>query len=177
MSAKSAEPSPALEDVWVAVERWLSREARLMDEHRFDEWFALWERDGIYWIPANEDDYDPTHHVSLLYKDWVLLRDRIERLKSGDSPAQETRSRLRRVVSNVELEIPEGADTAPGGEPLLRARANFLLAQRHLDVRHWFMGSSRYLLRVRPAGGFGIVEKRVLLLDNDAPLSNLVFLL
>lgn len=143
-----------------------------MDEHRYDDWFALWEPDGIYWIPANEDDYDPTRHVSLLYKDWGLLRDRIERFKSGDSPAQETRSRLRRVVSNVEVEPARGE-----GADLLRARANFLLAQRLLDVRHWFMGSSRYLLRARAGGDFGIVEKRVLLVDNDAALTNLVFLL
>jgi 3-phenylpropionate/cinnamic acid dioxygenase small subunit len=29
------------------------REARLMDEHRYDEWLALWTDDAVYWVPSN----------------------------------------------------------------------------------------------------------------------------
>ena len=45
------------------VESFLYREARLMDEHAYDEWLALWTDDALYWVPCNEDDIDPERHV------------------------------------------------------------------------------------------------------------------
>ena len=42
-----------------AVEQFLYREARLMDESRYEEWEALWADDGVYWVPCNDDDTDP----------------------------------------------------------------------------------------------------------------------
>jgi benzoate/toluate 1,2-dioxygenase beta subunit len=38
------------------IEVFLYREARLIDEHRYDEWLSLWTDDGVYWVPCNEDD-------------------------------------------------------------------------------------------------------------------------
>ena len=40
-----------------AIEAFLYHEARLADENRYDEWFALWTEDVRYWVPANIDDY------------------------------------------------------------------------------------------------------------------------
>ena len=34
------------------VERFLYREARLLDERRFEEWMNLFAEDGYYWVPA-----------------------------------------------------------------------------------------------------------------------------
>src|SRR5712692_5476267 len=50
------------------VESFLYREARLMDEHAYDEWLALWTDDALYWVPCNEDDIDPERHVSIVYE-------------------------------------------------------------------------------------------------------------
>jgi 3-phenylpropionate/cinnamic acid dioxygenase small subunit len=33
------------------VERFLYREARLMDENRYTEWLGLWADDAHYWVP------------------------------------------------------------------------------------------------------------------------------
>ena len=41
------------------IETFLYREARLMDEHAYDEWLALWTDDALYWVPCNRDDSDP----------------------------------------------------------------------------------------------------------------------
>ncbi|MGH3472365.1 MAG: hypothetical protein ACRDPG_10025, partial [Nocardioidaceae bacterium] len=38
------------------VERFLFREARLADEHSYQEWEALWTDDGSYWVPAGGVD-------------------------------------------------------------------------------------------------------------------------
>ncbi len=37
-----------------------------MDEHAYDEWLGLWTEDALYWIPCNEDDFDPERHVSIV---------------------------------------------------------------------------------------------------------------
>src|SRR5260370_36636856 len=86
-----------------AVEGFLSQEARLMDEHRYDEWLALWDPDATYWIPCNADDIDPTRNVSVVYDRRGQLRNRIQRLKEtlwlrGQAP------RLKRLVSNIPVE-------------------------------------------------------------------------
>ena len=86
------------------VENFLYREARLMDEHAYDEWLALWTDDALYWVPCNEDDFDPERHVSIVYENKARLEDRIARLKSGAAYAQDPKSRLSRIVSNVEIE-------------------------------------------------------------------------
>ena len=82
----------------------LYREARLMDTHAYDAWLAMWASTAHYWIPCNEDELDVNRHVSLVNEDRAGLEDRISRLKSGAHYAQDPKSRLSRVVSNVELE-------------------------------------------------------------------------
>jgi 3-phenylpropionate/cinnamic acid dioxygenase small subunit len=57
------------------------REARLLDEKRFDEWYELFAEDGHYWVPASPNQPDPLNHNSLAYEDKLLLKLRIERLK------------------------------------------------------------------------------------------------
>ena len=86
------------------IENFLYREARLMDEHAYDEWLALWTDDALYWIPSNEDDIDPERHVSIVYENKIRLEDRIARLKSGAAYAQDPKSRLSRIISNIEIE-------------------------------------------------------------------------
>src|SRR5277367_5776883 len=103
------------------VEQFLYYEAQLMDEHRLDEWLALWTESALYWVPSNRDDIDPKREVSLIYDDWVRLQLRVSRLKSGFAHAQEPRSRMRRVVSNIVVE------EADDGE--IVASSNFLLAE------------------------------------------------
>ena len=48
-----------------AIERFLYHEARLMDNHRYAEWHALWAEDGplTYWVPCNGDAVDPRENV------------------------------------------------------------------------------------------------------------------
>ena len=65
------------------VRQFLYHEAQLMDEHRYDEWLALWAEGALYWVPSNRDEIDPKREVSLVYDDAVRLKLRIARLKSG----------------------------------------------------------------------------------------------
>jgi 3-phenylpropionate/cinnamic acid dioxygenase small subunit len=149
------------------IENFLYREARLMDENAYDDWFALWTDDALYWIPANADDIDPQRHVSIVYEDKARLEDRIERLKSGAAYAQDPKSRMRRVISNIEIE--EGAQ----GEVIVYA--NFNLTELRRSQQRTFAG--RTVHKLRPEGSsFKIAYKKVLLVNNDEVISNLTFL-
>src|SRR6478735_1499316 len=57
------------------------REARLIDQHRFEEWLDLFAEDGFYWMPLEWGQTDPRLAASLMYEDKLLLTIRVERLK------------------------------------------------------------------------------------------------
>jgi 3-phenylpropionate/cinnamic acid dioxygenase small subunit len=59
------------------------REARLIDEHRLDEWLDLFTENGIYWMPLEWGQTDPRLTASLMYEDKLLLTIRIERLNGN----------------------------------------------------------------------------------------------
>jgi benzoate/toluate 1,2-dioxygenase subunit beta len=150
------------------IENFLYREARLMDEHAYDEWLALWSDDAVYWIPCNEDDFDPERHVSIVYENRARLEDRIARLKSGAAYAQDPKSRLSRIVSNVEIADGEGTEVN------VRSTFNVTALRRgRMDI---FAG--RAIHKLRPEGdNFKIAYKKVLLINNDVVINNLTFLI
>jgi len=150
------------------VETFLYREARLMDEHAYDEWLALWADDALYWVPCNEDDFDPERHVSIVYENKARLEDRITRLKSGAAYAQDPKSRLSRVVSNVEI---EGENDH---ELMIHSTFNLTALRRgRIDI---FAGRATHKLR-RSGDSFKIAFKKVLLINNDQVIHNLTFLI
>ncbi len=151
------------------IEEFVYREARLMDEHRYDEWEALWTDDAIYWVPCNEDDIDPTRHVSIIYDDRTRIGHRITRLKSGEAHAQDPPSRMRRVISNFEIE------EADGGEVIVRS--NFLLVELRHEQNLWAGTTTHRLRPDKDAGGLKLAFKKVLLVNNDAEMPALAFLI
>src|SRR6266700_1862482 len=84
------------------VEQFLFLEARLQDTHAYDEWESLWTDDAIYWVPANGAT-DPETQMSIICDNRSRIRVRVNQLKTGRHHTQTPRSRLARIVSNVEL--------------------------------------------------------------------------
>ena len=150
------------------VEQFIYYEADLMDEHRYDEWLALWTDDALYWVPSGGDDIDPKREISLIYDDRVRLQVRITRLKSGFAHAQEPKSRMRRVVSNI---VPQEAENGD-----IVVFSNFLLTELRRGKQDTFAG--RTIHRLRPDNGsFRLASKKVLLVNNDEYIDNLTFLI
>jgi len=151
------------------AEVFLYREAQFADEHRFDEWFALWDAaDVTYWIPANRDVTDPSQHVSIVYENRAQLEERLTRLKSRGVHAQQPRSRMRRVVSNVMIASDDGA--------FAQVEANFILQEVRRSVATTYGGRIVYRLQY-DAHDIRMVSKTVFLVNNGEYLSNLTFLL
>jgi 3-phenylpropionate/cinnamic acid dioxygenase small subunit len=154
------------------VEDFLFKEAALLDEHRYDEWLELWSPEGVYFVPCNEDESDPKQHVSLIYDDDRRRRERVWRLThSGAVYAQDPPSRLCRVIGNVQLDL-----SSADGEVLVDSK--FVLVDLRRGKQRILAGKQRHRLR-RENGSFKIVEKKVVLLNNDEPfeVGQLVYLL
>ncbi|HVQ94935.1 MAG TPA: aromatic-ring-hydroxylating dioxygenase subunit beta [Mycobacteriales bacterium] len=150
------------------VTAFLVHEADLIDQHRYDDWLQLWAPDGIYWVPCNEDDYDPRRHVSIIYDDYARLQERCFRLNSEGAHSQDPPSRLCRIVGNEQVSGDDDGD--------VRVRANMILVEVRAGEKNVYGARLQYTLR--PAGdSFRIRQKKVVLLDNDEPLGNLTFLL
>lgn len=149
------------------VEQFVYREARLIDENRYDEWLALWTNDARYWVPCGADDGDPKREVSLIYDDLTRLRVRIARLNSGVAYAQDPKSRMRRVVSNIEAaEVEDGQ---------VMVSSNFLLAELRQGKQDLFAG--RTIHHLSPYNdSFRMRFKKVLLVNNGEYIDNLTFL-
>jgi benzoate/toluate 1,2-dioxygenase beta subunit len=160
-------PSAIDLDLLKEVEQFIYAEARFQDELSYDEWEALWTDDAIYWVPANGDDIDPTTQMSIVFDNRSRIATRIKQLHTGKRHSQNPPSRLRRLISNVELLEPEDDD--------IRAGANFLIYEsRERGVTLW-AGRSEYRLR-RTDDGLKMAGKKVLLVNNDRPITTMSFL-
>ncbi|MGK2870941.1 MAG: aromatic-ring-hydroxylating dioxygenase subunit beta [Alphaproteobacteria bacterium] len=148
------------------VENFLYKEARLMDENRYMEWFELLADPCLYWLPANEEDYDTNKHASLFYGDRNTVSNHVIRLTEGKAFAQEPRSRMRRVVSNIEIE--------DGGEEI-SVHANFIINEIRKHEQRYHTGRTHY--KLAPAdGSFKIKYKKSVLVSLDEMQENLTFL-
>ena len=74
------------------------REARLIDQQRFEEWLDLFAEDGIYWMPLEWGQTDTRLTASLMHEDKLLLTVRVERLKGNRTFSQKPKSRCHHVL-------------------------------------------------------------------------------
>ena len=61
----------------------LEREARLLDEGRYEEWLGLFAPQCVYWIAGRPGAADPRREVSVAFDDRRRLEDRIEKLEES----------------------------------------------------------------------------------------------
>jgi len=141
------------------VGAFLYREARLLDERRFEEWQALFTEDGYYWVPTKPDQTDPLAQVSIFYDDQDSMRTRIQRLRHPEIHIQSPPSRTARVVSNIWLDAP------PKDADILVKSTLIVLEYRQGQQRQ-FGGLVSHAL-VRHAGEFRIRCKKVELINAD----------
>lgn len=179
--AGGAAPPPLLGRA--EAEEFLYREARLLDERRFEEWLGLWTGGGRYLVPGGPGD-DPGEEAAIVDDDRATLADRIARLRSPAAYAQSPPSRTVRVVSNVEV-------AAPGAGPSADVHSSLVIFESRLGQTR--VVAARCLHRLvaeavpagaagpaSPAAGGGLWRiglKRVRLVDWDRPQGNLTFLL
>ena len=142
------------------IEKFLYREARFLDERRFEDWMNLFAEDGYYWVPATPDEDDPYSAVSIFFDDREVMKTRLSRLNHSKIHSQKPASRTCHYLSNIEIDNDHHVD----GEILVRS--NLLMLEYRLDKQSSYGGRCRHLLRAR-GDGFEIALKRVDLINCD----------
>lgn len=150
------------------VTQFIYKEARLQDDHRYDDWEALWTDDGIYWIPANGEGGDPENEMSIIYDNRSRISLRIRQFHTGKRFSQTPRSRLRRIVSNIE--ILEQTD-----EHIL-VTSNAMVFESHTRGDTLWAARTEYKLR-DTEGGLRMALKKVVLVNNETALWSMAFLI
>ncbi|WP_165191536.1 benzoate 1,2-dioxygenase small subunit [Caulobacter soli] len=145
-----------------ALSAFLYREARLLDDRRWDEWLTCYASSATFWMPSWDDDdqlvEDPQQHVSLIYyPSREGLEDRVFRIKTERSGASMPEPRTAHLISNIEvLEEREGQ---------VDLRFNWHTLSHRYKVTDSFFGVSFYTLDVSTEPPL-ILSKKVILKDD-----------
>ena len=66
----------------LAVERFLHRQAEILDEKLWDDWLALFTQDGHYWMPAREDQADGEGVPNIFWENLDMMQMRIKGMET-----------------------------------------------------------------------------------------------
>jgi len=150
------------------VTRFLYHEARLLDEHDYDAWEALWTDDAIYWVPAEGSGGDPTSEMSIIYDNRRRISTRIKQLQSGRRYSQSPPSELSRMIANVEV-------TGVDGDEVVVAAKCLVVESREEGNELW---AARTTHRLRAVDGeLRLAYKKVVLVNRASALPTLAFLI
>jgi 3-phenylpropionate/cinnamic acid dioxygenase small subunit len=146
------------------------REARLLDEKRFDAWYELFTDDARYWMPLTRGQPDGLTHTSLFYEDKLLLKVRIERLRHPNAFSQQQPSFCQHVLQRPALE-----EQAPSADVFVM-RTPFLYVETQLDSQLLLAGVAYHHL-TSIDGALRIRMKKIELLNCDAALPSIQLLI
>jgi 3-phenylpropionate/cinnamic acid dioxygenase small subunit len=142
------------------------REARLIDQHRFEEWLDLFTEDGHYWMPLEWGQTDPLLVGSLMYEDKLLLKIRVERLKGNRTFSQKPKSRCHHVLQVPQVDArDEAAGTYTTWTPMH-------YVETRLDEQQLYAAWATHTLVVED-GRLRIKLKRVDIVNCDAAFGSI----
>jgi 3-phenylpropionate/cinnamic acid dioxygenase small subunit len=156
----------AVTDVAVRDEfrRLLEREARFLDQLRYDDWLAMYAAECVYWVPSTPKAGDPRREIAIMFDDRRRLEDRIYRMRTGFAWSQAPASRTVRLVTNVEVFSTVRDDAR-------MVRSNFLISEFWGDETRQLTGWAAHRV-VRDHAGWKIQAKQVNLIECDQPIRN-----
>jgi 3-phenylpropionate/cinnamic acid dioxygenase small subunit len=167
------------EDLIREVERFLYREARLLDDRRFRDWLTLFTDDVRYWMASRTNRYpksskaiailDPERYVeddigredelAILDETKETLTGRVDRLDTGMAWAEDPPSRTRHMISNIEVE-------AGDVETEIRVYSNFIVYRSRAETEQdFYVGARQDVLR-RVEGEWKIAHRKLILDQN-----------
>jgi len=140
------------------------REARFLDEQRWDDWLLLFVEDCEYWMPAWKADgtltANPQAELShIYYASRAGLEDRVVRIRSGKSAASTPMPRTAHILGSV-LPLESPADRLC----LSSTWVSHVFFPR-TNESHAFFGRTEHELALRE-GDWRIAKKKILL-QND----------
>ncbi|WP_081256095.1 aromatic-ring-hydroxylating dioxygenase subunit beta [Pandoraea pnomenusa] len=167
-------PAPVAPELQHEIEQFYYWEAKLLNERRFEDWFALLAEDIHYFMPIRTTrimrdarlEFSASGEYAHFDDDATMMKGRMRKITSDVSWSENPASRTRHVVSNVMISDGkvEGEYEISSAFIVYRNRL-----ERQVDI---FAGERRDTLR-RDAteAGFEIVN-RTILIDQSTILAN-----
>jgi len=150
------------------VEDFLYHEAGFLDRPDLDAWMALFTEDGCYWMPGSEDQPDPVNHISHVYDDRVMMEIRRRNFVHPRATSKDWPIRCSHLIGNIRIHDAE--------DGALRVTSNQHVVVWYRDEQRVYAYRGSHLLEPR-GDSFAIREKRVDLINPDAPQRSLVIYL
>lgn len=146
------------------VQQTLYREARLLDEERYDEWVQMLTHDIHYYMPGLETRYrrdkvDQVHDLTRMayYNDTLAdLNKRLARLKTGTAWSEDPATRYVHLITNIEVEHTDNPDE-------LCVYSNFLAYRNRNERDQDTLLGMRVDLWRRVGGGLRLARRRIML--------------
>jgi len=120
------------------IEKFLYREALLLDQSRVDEWLKLFADDAVYLAPIIETlDHRVTSDIfeegrfCIFEEDKNVLTKRAQRLKTNYAHAEQPRSRVRRLITNILVTSDQNGE--------VEVHSNFLVFQSRRESTDVFL--------------------------------------
>lgn len=160
---------------YTSVAQFLGLEARLLDEGREDDWFALLDDELLYTVPLRQSTEPRSNEINR--SAWRLrdtkahIRTRIDRQNTGHAYSEVPPSRTMRLVGSIEVRPTDRPDVVAAHSSLL------LYRQRGIDVHFDLVPCRRNdLVRLTDAGP-RLLSREVVLTETSIKTANLgVFL-
>jgi 3-phenylpropionate/cinnamic acid dioxygenase small subunit len=156
----------AVTDIGVRDEfrRLLEREARLLDQLRYDDWLAMYAPECVYWVPSTPKAGDPRREIAIMFDDRRRLEDRVYRIRTGFAWSQAPASRTVRLITNVEV-------FATASDDVRMLRSNFLISEFWGDETRLLGGWAGHRV-TRDGADWMIQAKQVNLIECDRAIRN-----
>lgn len=174
MTTDAVRPAAADLELHHEISQFLYREARLLDDRKFEDWLTMIADDVRYVAPVRlarmpreeRREFEPVGGGAHFDETKEDLAQRVRKVNTGRAWSEVPASRTRHLVTNIEVEAVEGDS--------YMVSSHFLLYRtRSATYQDQFAGARRDVLR-RRSEAFGDLEllERTILLDQTVLLGN-----
>jgi 3-phenylpropionate/cinnamic acid dioxygenase small subunit len=167
-------PTPVALELQHEIEQFYYWEAKLLNDRRFEDWFALLAEDIRYFMPIRttrimretDQEYSTVGEYAHFDDDLQMMKGRLRKITSDVSWSENPASRTRHIIGNVMI--------VQGASPSEYQTSNAFIVyrnrlERQLDI---FAGERRDTLRRKESEAGFEISSRTILIDQSTILSN-----
>lgn len=167
-------PTPVALELQQEIEQFYYWEAKLLNDRRFEDWFALLAEDIRYFMPIRttrimretDQEYSGVGEYAHFDDDLQMMKGRLRKITSDVSWSENPASRTRHIIGNVMIVQDATADEFQISNTFIVYRNRL---ERQLDI---FAGERRDTLRRKKSEAGFEISKRTILIDQSTILSN-----
>ena len=149
------------------IHQLLFQEAKLLDEHKFEDWLNLYSSDCTYWVPLELNQKDPLNTSSIIYDDKTLMEIRIKQYAHARAHARNPLPRTVHAVSNIHVESL--TDTR------VKVFSNLIVGEYRKEIQRSWFASVEHVLKIQDQT-LKINSKRIDLINSESELDGITIL-